>query len=80
MARAKTVFGLTVRQKDLLDYIEQYVGSRGYSPSYDEMKTALGLASKSGIHRLVAALAERGHIKKMADKARSITVVKRNDH
>jgi SOS-response transcriptional repressor LexA len=55
--------GLTKKQRELLDYIEAYHQERGFSPSYQQMMEQLGLHSKSGIHRLVHALAERGHIK-----------------
>lgn len=54
--------GLTPRQKSLLDFLRAYIEENGYSPSYDEMKAGIGLASKSGINRLMVALHERGHI------------------
>lgn len=64
--------GLTKRQRDLLTYIRSYVGQHGFSPSFEEMKEALGLASKSGVHRLVSALVERGYVKSMYARARSV--------
>ena len=64
--------GLTKRQRDLLLFIRGYVSKTGYPPSYDEMKDALGLASKSGVHRMVLALEERGYIDRIPDRARAI--------
>lgn len=66
---------LTPRQKELLDYIRAYIDELGYSPSFDEMKAAVGLKSKSGIHRLLAALEERGFIRKLPHRARAIELV-----
>lgn len=78
MAR-KTKLGLTKSQKELLDFIRAYAAKNGYAPSYDEMKDALGLNSKSGIHRMVHALAERGHIALSANRARSIEIISGDD-
>lgn len=64
--------GLTKRQRDLLNYIREYVGTHGFSPSFEEMKDALDLASKSGVHRLVNGLEERGFIESLHGQARSI--------
>lgn len=69
------VGGLTKRQRDLLLFIRSYVGKNGIVPSFDEMKEALGLASKSGIHRLISALEERGFIRRIPGRARAITLV-----
>lgn len=66
--------GTTKRQHELLVFIDNYVATRGFSPSYDEMKDALGLASKSGIHRLVKGLEERKLINRLPDLARCVTV------
>jgi SOS-response transcriptional repressor LexA len=66
--------GLTPKQRELLDYIEAYSQESGASPSYQQMMERLGLHSKSGVHRLVKALEERGHISRLANRARSITV------
>lgn len=63
---------LTVQQKRLLDFIEREVRASGVCPSFDEMKAALSLRSKSGIHRLVSALEERGHIHRLHHRARAI--------
>ncbi len=67
---------LTQKQKDLLLLIDKRIKSDGVPPSYDEMKDALGLASKSGIHRLITALEERGFIRRLANKARALEVIK----
>jgi len=67
---------LTKKQKNLLLYINNKIRSTGVSPSYEEMKNSLNLKSKSGIHRLISALEERGFIKRLAHKARALEVVK----
>ena len=67
---------LTKKQKNLLLYINKKIRSTGISPSYEEMKDSLNLKSKSGIHRLISALEERGFIKRLAHKARALEVVK----
>ena len=67
---------LTKKQKNLLLFINRKLRSTGVSPSYEEMKESLNLKSKSGIHRLISALEERGFIKRLAHKARALEVVK----
>lgn len=67
---------LTQKQKDLLLLIDKRIKSDGVPPSYDEMKDQLGLASKSGIHRLITALEERGFIRRLPNKARALEVLK----
>merc|ERR1712147_59294 len=67
---------LTKKQKNLLVYINKKIRSSGISPSYEEMKNSLNLKSKSGIHRLISALEERGFVKRLAHKARALEVVK----
>jgi repressor LexA len=67
---------LTKKQKNLLIYINEKLKKDGISPSYDEMRISLALKSKSGIHRLISALEERGFIKRLAHKARALEVVK----
>ena len=67
---------LTKKQKNLLLFINKRLRSSGVSPSYEEMKDSLNLKSKSGIHRLISALEERGFIKRLAHKARALEVVK----
>ncbi len=67
---------LTQKQKDLLMLIDSRVKAVGVPPSYDEMKDSLGLASKSGIHRLISALEERGFIRRLPNKARALEVLK----
>ena len=67
---------LTKKQKNLLLFINKKIRSTGVSPSYEEMKNALNLKSKSGIHRLISALEERGFIKRLAHKARALEVLK----
>ncbi len=67
---------LTKKQKNLLLFINKKLRSTGVSPSYEEMKQSLSLKSKSGIHRLISALEERGFIKRLAHKARALEVIK----
>lgn len=67
---------LTRKQLDLLTFIHKRVQRDGVSPSFDEMKEALDLRSKSGIHRLITALEERGFIRRLAHRARAIEIVK----
>ena len=67
---------LTKKQKNLLIFINKKIRSTGISPSYEEMKNSLNLKSKSGIHRLISALEERGFLKRLAHKARALEVIK----
>ena len=67
---------LTKKQRNLLVFINKKIRSTGISPSYDEMKNSLNLKSKSGIHRLISALEERGFIKRLPHKARALQVLK----
>ena len=67
---------LTKKQKNLLLFINKKLSSSGVSPSYEEKKQSLNLRSKSGIHRLISALEERGFIKRLAHKARALEVIK----
>jgi repressor LexA len=70
---------LTKKQYELLLFINERLKETGVSPSFDEMKEALNLKSKSGIHRLITALEERGFIKRLAHRARALEVVKLPD-
>jgi len=67
---------LTKKQLDLLSFIHTRVQRDGVPPSFDEMKEALDLRSKSGIHRLITALEERGFIRRLAHRARALEIVK----
>ncbi|MEL6245188.1 MAG: transcriptional repressor LexA [Pseudomonadota bacterium] len=67
---------LTAKQKELLIFIHQKIKETGVSPSFDEMKDALNLASKSGIHRLITALEEREFIRRLPHRARALEVLK----
>ena len=69
---------LTEKQKKLLDYITLTNKKLGICPAYEEMKNRLNLKSKSGIHRIISALEERGFIRKLANKARAIEVIETN--
>ena len=66
---------LTAKQRDLLNFLREYQQEHDHAPSFDEMKDAVGLKSKSGIHRLVSALEERGHIRRLANRARAIEII-----
>ncbi len=70
---------LTKKQLDLLKFIHKRVQAEGVSPSFDEMKEALNLRSKSGIHRLITALEERGFLRRLAHRARAIEIIKLPD-
>jgi repressor LexA len=67
---------LTRKQHELLMFIHERIKETGVSPSFDEMKEALDLASKSGIHRLITALEERGFLRRLRHRARALEVVK----
>ncbi len=67
---------LTRKQHELLLFIHRHLGEQGVSPSFDEMKDALGLKSKSGIHRLITALVERGFIHRLPHRARAVEVLR----
>lgn len=67
---------LTKKQQELLEYIHKQVDESGVSPSFEEMKLALNLKSKSGIHRLITALVERGFIRRLPNRARALEVIR----
>src|SRR5579863_3958567 len=67
---------LTKKQHELLLYINQRLATTGVAPSFDEMKDALNLRSKSGIHRLISGLEERGFIRRLAHRARALEVTR----
>ena len=66
---------LTKKQKELFDYLKEYISNNQISPSFEEMKEAVNLKSKSGIHRLISSLEERGFIKRLKHKARAMEIV-----
>ena len=70
---------LTVKQRELLSYIDQRLKASGVSPSFDEMREALDLKSKSGVHRLISALEERQFIRRLPNRARALEVVRLPD-
>jgi repressor LexA len=67
---------LTAKQRELLLFIDQRLKQDGISPSFDEMREALELKSKSGVHRLISALEERGFIRRLPNRARALEIVK----
>ena len=67
---------LTLKQSELLTYLSDHLQQHNVPPSFDEMRDALGLASKSGVHRLVSGLEERGYIRRLANRARAIEILK----
>ena len=71
---------LTRKQYELLVYIDNHLRDHGISPSFDEMKEALNLKSKSGIHRLITGLEERGFIRRLAHRARALEVLRLPDN
>jgi repressor LexA len=70
---------LTRKQHELLTFIDRHLRQTGFSPSFEEMKEALQLKSKSGIHRLISALEERGFLRRRHHRARALEVVKMPD-
>ncbi len=70
---------LTKKQKDLLVFIHERMGKEDVAPSFEEMKEALGLKSKSGIHRLISGLEERGYIQRLPHRARALEIKKLPD-
>ena len=71
---------LTKKQKELYDYLKKYISSNEISPSFEEMKSAVNLKSKSGIHRLITSLEERGFIKRLKHKARAMEIINKEDN
>jgi repressor LexA len=70
---------LTAKQRELLSYIDQRLRESGVSPSFDEMREALDLKSKSGVHRLISALEERQFIRRLPNRARALEVMRMPD-
>jgi len=70
---------LTKKQKDLLLFIHEKMSEDDIPPSFEEMKDALGLKSKSGIHRLISALVERGYLQRLPHRARALEIIKLPD-
>jgi repressor LexA len=70
---------LTRKQHELLTFIQTRLEESGISPSFEEMKEALDLKSKSGVHRLISALEERGFIRRLANRARALEVIRDSD-
>ena len=71
---------LTKKQKELFDYLKEYMSNNQISPSFEEMKEAVNLKSKSGIHRLISSLEERGFIKRLKHKARAMEIIDKNSN
>ena len=67
---------LTKKQKELFDFLKSYISNNGICPSFEEMKQAVNLRSKSGIHRLITSLEQRGYIKRLKHKARAMEITK----
>jgi repressor LexA len=67
---------LTKKQKELFEFLNRYIDLNGIAPSFEEMKKALNLKSKSGIHRLILSLEQRGFIKRLKHKARAMEITK----
>ena len=71
---------LTKKQKELYDYLKNYISTNEISPSFEEMKSAVNLKSKSGIHRLITSLEERGFIKRLKHKARAMEIINKHNN
>src|SRR5579872_2506371 len=74
--KAGDIVMLTRKQHELLTFINQRLAATGVAPSFDEMKDALNLRSKSGIHRLISGLEERGFLRRLPHRARALEVIK----
>ena len=68
---------LTKKQKELFDYLKDYISNNQISPSFEEMKDAVNLKSKSGIHRLITSLEQRGFIKRLKHRARAMEIIEK---
>ncbi|OYW45234.1 MAG: repressor LexA [Sphingomonadales bacterium 32-68-7] len=71
---------LTAKQHELLQFIQQRLEDTGISPSFEEMKEALDLKSKSGVHRLISALEERGFLRRLPNRARALEVLRQPEN
>lgn len=69
------MMGLTQRQADCLKFIRETVAKGGKAPSFNDIKTAMGLQSKAGVHRLISGLEDRGYIRRLPGRSRAIAVV-----
>ncbi len=69
---------LTKKQKELFDYLKDYISNNQISPSFEEMKEAVNLKSKSGIHRLITSLEQRGFIKRLKHRARAMEIIEKD--
>lgn len=67
---------LTKQQAKLMRFLDEYLKAHGYARSFEEMKNGVGLRSKSGIHRIILALEERGFIRRLPDRARAIEILR----
>lgn len=67
---------ITRKQQELLNYMHQRLSQDAVPPSYEEMRDAMGLKSKSGIHRLISGLEERGYIRRLANRARAVEIIR----
>ena len=72
--RGNMKYGLSPRQKKIFDFIKSYMKKKPVAPTYEEMKSAAGLKSKSGVHKIVLNLEARGWIKRLPGKNRSIRI------
>lgn len=71
--------GLTPRMLDLLEYLRGFIGREGHPPSYDQMAAALGLKSKAYAHKLAGGLMERGYIRRLKNRPRSIVLIEEDE-
>lgn len=69
-----TTYSMTAKQSEALTFITGYIHQHGIGPSFDEIKDALALKSKSGVHRIITALVERGHLVKLPNRARTLAL------
>lgn len=67
---------MTPRMREVYDFVDAFIRQNGFSPSYEEIGEAVGVGSRSTIHRVIKALAERGHIRMLKGRSRSIEIVR----
>jgi repressor LexA len=69
--------GVTMKQHLVLEFVKKYCAEKGYSPSYQEIGESVGIASKSGVKRMIDALVDRGHLELLPRRARSLAVIEK---
>ena len=77
MTKPPPLSGLTPGQHRLLSFLQTFIDLHGYTPNYDQIAKGIGQKSKSGVHRLVSQLCERGYLKRLPQRSRTLTILVR---